>query len=260
MQVSGRWIALLLAAAGMAADNRIAVIAHRGETRQHPENTLPAFQAAIDLGCDFIEVDVRTTSDGRLVAIHNSTVDARTNGAGAVRDFTFEQIRALDAGVKFHARFTGVRVPLFEEVLALARGRIGVYVDVKQAAAGALVDAIRRHGLERNVVIYGGLPLLREISAAAPEMKVMPESVSVPVVEEIIGSLRPRVIAFGASDFTDAIIAIARRAKADIYVDRLGSADNPVSWQDAIDRGATGIQTDRAAELLEHLRSRGYHK
>ncbi len=96
------FIALLVGFAGLALGQtrHVVVISHRGEHLHHPENTMPAFRAAFEAGADFIEVDVRTTSDGKLILMHNDTVDARTNGTGAVKDMTFDQIRALDAGAK----------------------------------------------------------------------------------------------------------------------------------------------------------------
>ena len=76
------------------------VVAHRGAHQGIPENTLAAYQRAIDLGCDFVEIDLRTTRDGRFVSIHNDTVDAYTEDAkGPVRDFTLEELRALDIGM-----------------------------------------------------------------------------------------------------------------------------------------------------------------
>jgi glycerophosphoryl diester phosphodiesterase len=255
-------LALLLGLAGAvwAQTPRVAAIAHRGEHLHHPENTIPAYRAAVEAGADFIEVDVRTTADGQLVIMHNDTVDARTNGSGAVKDMTLAQIRALDAGVKSGPQFTGTKAPTFDAVLEFARGKIGVYVDTKRASAADIVAAIARHGMEDHCVIYGGSEFLKQVSALRPKMKVMPESVSVSVVKKLIEELKPQVIAFGAHDFTDDIIALARQAKADIYVDRFGEFDAPAGWQDAVDRGATGIQTDRPAELVAYLRSKGYHK
>ena len=135
---------LLVFCATLSAADRIVVIAHRGEHRSHPENTLPAFQAAIDAGADFFELDVRTTSDGRLVLMHDAKVDRTTNGSGAVREMTFDQIRALDAGAKFSPQFAGTKVPSFEEALALAHGNIGVYVDSKDIAPADLVAALAK--------------------------------------------------------------------------------------------------------------------
>jgi glycerophosphoryl diester phosphodiesterase len=243
---------LLSLPASLPAQSRVAVIAHRGEHLHHPENTLPAFQAAIDAGADFIEVDVRTTSDGKLVIMHDATVDSQTNGKGAVKDMTFAQIRALDVH--------GSKVPTFDEVLDLARGKIGVYVDSKQVSAADMIAAVKRYGMQDRIVVYGGYQYLKDVAALRPKIKVMPEAVSAAFCRKLIDELHPRVIAFDAHDFTDEIIALAKNANADIYVDRFGDADTPASWQDAIDRGATGIQTNKPAELVGYLRSRGYHQ
>ena len=249
---------LLWAGLALPQTSQVVVIAHRGEHLQHPENTLPAYQSAIGLGVDFIEVDVRTTADGHLVVMHDSTVDSRTDGQGAIAKMTLKEIRALDAGIKFAPQFAGTRVPTFDEVLDLVRGRIGIYIDAKQVSAADLVAALDRHRMRETVVVYGGLPLLKEIAALAPQVKVMPEAVSPATLRAAIQTLRPRVIAFYARDFTDDLIALAKKTGAGIYVDRLGPADTPAVWQDAIDRGATGIQTDRPAALLEYLRAKGY--
>jgi glycerophosphoryl diester phosphodiesterase len=228
------------------------VIAHRGEHLHHPENTLQAYQAAIDAGADFIEVDVRTTSDGKLVIMHDATVDSQTNGKGAVKDMTFAQIRALD--------LHGSKVPTFDEVLELARGKIGVYVDSKQVSAADMIAAVERFDTQDRIVVYGGYQYLKEVSTQRPKIKIMPESVSAAMCQKLIDELHPKVIAFSAGDFKDEIIALAKDAKADIYVDRFGDADAPASWQEAIDRGATGIQTNKPAELVAYLRSRGLGK
>jgi glycerophosphoryl diester phosphodiesterase len=90
------------------------IIAHRGGPINAPENTLAAFRNAITLGVDWLEFDVQMTKDGALVVIHDETVDRTTNGTGAVRDLTLEEIRSLDAG-------QGEKVPTFEEVVQLAK-------------------------------------------------------------------------------------------------------------------------------------------
>src|SRR5438874_10964889 len=101
------FVGVMVFTAAQAQESRVVAISHRGEHLHHPENTMPAYRAAVDAGADFIEVDVRTTADGKLVIMHNDTVDARTNGTGAVKDMTFEQIRKLDAGNKSGAEFAG---------------------------------------------------------------------------------------------------------------------------------------------------------
>src|SRR5580693_9203392 len=127
---------LLLLLPELPAQTRhVVAISHRGEHLHHPENTMPAFQEAVRLGADYIEVDVRTTSDGKLVLSHDGNVDRCTDGKGEVARMTFEQIRALDAGFKLGPEFARTKVPAFDEVLDYARGKIDVYVDVKQVAA-----------------------------------------------------------------------------------------------------------------------------
>ena len=239
---------------------QIAVIAHRGEHRAHPENTLPAFQAAIDAGADFFELDVRTTADGRLVLMHDATVDRTTDGHGPVRSLTFDQIRALDAGAKFSPQFAGTRVPSFDEALALAHGKIGVYVDSKDIAPADLAAALAKADMQSAVAIYGGSGFLKKVQALSPSLKIMPEAGSAATLEKLLAELSLRVVAFDAGDFKDDAIGLAKRAGVDVYVDRLWSADKPADWQDAVDRGATGIQTDRPAELVAYLRSRKLHK
>ena len=105
----------LLAAPLAFGAARIEVIAHRGEHIECPENTLPAIQKAIDLGCDWVEIDVRTTRDGHFVLMHNGRVDATTDGLGAVADLTLAAVKALDAGAR-KAKYRGTRVPTLDEL------------------------------------------------------------------------------------------------------------------------------------------------
>ncbi len=251
---------LLALAAAPAQDSRVVVISHRGEHLHHPENTMPAFQAAVEAGADFIEVDVRTTSDGKLVLMHDATVDRCTNGHGDLANMTFDEVRKLDAGAKMGPDFAGTKVPTFDEVLAFARGKIGVYIDAKRISAQDLVGAVARHDLGGRVVVYGGMELHRGVQKLNPRIKVMPESVNADVAARIVGELHPKVFAFGARDFNDDVIAVVRKSGAAVYVDRLGREDTPELWEEAVRRGATGIQTDRPSELVQFLRSKGWHK
>src|SRR6266700_5324242 len=96
-----RLLCLVLFLLPAAAQTRhVVAISHRGEHLRRPENTIPAFEEAIRVGADFIEVDVRTTSDGKLVLSHDGNVDRRTNSKGEVSKMTFDEVRALDAGIK----------------------------------------------------------------------------------------------------------------------------------------------------------------
>lgn len=251
-------VLLTLCVALSAQSKRIVVIAHRGEHLRHPENTIAAYQGAVDAGADYIEVDVRASSDGKYVLMHDRTVDRMTNGRGAVSDLTFDRLRSLEAGLKMGPEWAGTRIPTFDEALAFAHGRIGIYVDAKNISAAGTIAAIERHNMQNRVVIYGSFPYLKEIVSQRRTWRVMPEAQNPETLRAMLAEVPLKVVAFSAHDFNDETIAVARAAKADIYVDRLGTADTPAHWQDAVDRGATGIQTDHPAELVEYLKSKGY--
>jgi glycerophosphoryl diester phosphodiesterase len=93
------------------------VAAHRGWCEKYPENTMEAFRAAVELGVDQIELDVRQTKDGELVIIHDALVDRTTDGTGAVADMTLAEIKALDAGIKKGEQFRGARIPTLKEFM-----------------------------------------------------------------------------------------------------------------------------------------------
>lgn len=93
------------------------IIAHRGAPRYAPENTLPSMVAAARRGARWVEVDVKLTSDLKPVIIHDDTVDRTTNGKGLVAGLTFEEVRRLDAGIKFGPEFAGTKVPTLEELI-----------------------------------------------------------------------------------------------------------------------------------------------
>jgi glycerophosphoryl diester phosphodiesterase len=248
---------LLTGGALDAQTKKIVVIAHRGEHLRHPENTMPAFAEAVRVSADYIEVDVRTTSDGKLVLMHDASVTRTTDGQGDVAKMTFDEIRALDAGIKKGPEFKGVRVPTFDEVLDYARGKINIYVDVKQVVAKDLVEHIHDRGMTDHVVIYSGR-ISKAIQDLDATLKIMPEAGNPKFAQTLVDQLHPKVLAFDANDFKPDTIAVAKEAKALIYVDRLGPADTAVVWQEAIDAGADGIQTDHPEELVQYLREKGY--
>ena len=98
---------------------RVLRIGHRGAAGYAPENTLAAVQKGIDLEVDFVEIDVRRTADGVLVALHDATINRTTSGKGRVEALSLRELRAFDAG-------NGERIPTVEEVLKLEDGRTGL--------------------------------------------------------------------------------------------------------------------------------------
>jgi glycerophosphoryl diester phosphodiesterase len=116
--------------AGDSADNTM-IVAHRGASALAPENTISAFDIAVSLGADYIEVDVQMTKDGQLVAMHDVTVDRTTNGTGRIKNITYDNLAALDAGSWFSPKFKGERVPSLESILDRYEGRTGILIELK---------------------------------------------------------------------------------------------------------------------------------
>ncbi|MEE8160636.1 MAG: glycerophosphodiester phosphodiesterase family protein [Acidobacteriota bacterium] len=123
------------------------VIAHRGCSGEAPENTMIAFQKALEMKVDFIELDVRPSKDGKIMVIHDETLQRTTNGWGEVGGLTREEIQRLDAGSWLSARFRGERVPMLTEVLQL----------VKSSSCRLLIEIKEGEGLpsrfEREIVL-----------------------------------------------------------------------------------------------------------
>ena len=115
---------------------------HRGFNAVAPENTLPAFAAAVALGADEIEFDLWPTADGQLAVCHDPSVDRTTDGKGKICDMTWEQMKNLDAGKKFHSEYEGVRIPLFEEVLRQFAGKVVMNIHIKSIGASVLKNRI----------------------------------------------------------------------------------------------------------------------
>ena len=107
---------------------------HRGYSLDYPENTLPALQAAKAAGATTVEVDVVLTADGEPIVLHDLSVDRTTNGRGFAADLTLEQVRRLDAGIRFDPAFAGTRIPTLAEALDWAKTEnMGIVLEIKEA-------------------------------------------------------------------------------------------------------------------------------
>jgi glycerophosphoryl diester phosphodiesterase len=232
------------------------VVAHRGAHEGIPENTLAAYRKAIELGCDFVEVDVRVTRDGRLVSVHNATVDAYTDGAtGKVQHFTLAELQALDIGSRVGPEWKDERIPSMDDVFALCAGRIGIYLDVKDPRSfPELLALVRKHGMDRSALWYTGVQQQRMVQRECPECLPMPD----PGPEKNLAALfdrldpPPRIIASMMKYCSASFVETAHSRGAIVITDE-GSKDD---WATLLEWGNDGIQTDHPAELIAYLDAR----
>ncbi len=150
------------------------VIGHRGAAALAPENTLESFDAALASGVDAIETDVRATSDGELILMHDKLLDRTTNGSGLVRDTPWQAIENLDAGSWFDTKFRGVKVPRLIEALQRYGARTELILEIKSAkcAKPALRMVCKQSLIERVTFTLFDLAPLRKIKAKEPAAKV----------------------------------------------------------------------------------------
>ena len=159
------------------ADGRARVFGHRGAMGYAHENTMASFRRAADLGVDAIELDVHLTADHQVVVIHEPFLERTTNGRGPIREHTLEQVRGLDAGAHVGPQFAGERVPTLDEVLAWARARCVVDVEIKggpapyPGIAERVAELLTTYEmLDRSIVISFDHPTVQQVKALAPDL------------------------------------------------------------------------------------------
>jgi glycerophosphoryl diester phosphodiesterase len=160
---------------GSFYQGRILNLGHRGARERAPENTLPAFEEAAELGADGVELDVQLTADGVPVVFHDRNVDRLTDGTGCLTDKTLPQVKALDAGAHFSSEFAGTRIPTLDEVFEELGDRLLFNIELKSFSARpdglerGVVEVIQRHQLADRVLISSFNPLaLRRMRRLAP--------------------------------------------------------------------------------------------
>lgn len=136
------------------------IFGHRGAMGYAPENTLPSFKMAMEMGVDGVELDVHMTRDGEIVVIHDFKVDRVTNGKGFIKDLTLGQLKALDAGLKFGEKWRGVKIPTLEEVFREIGDKVKIKVEIKRGSdyypgiERKVIELIRKYGVNAQVISF----------------------------------------------------------------------------------------------------------
>lgn len=237
------------------------IIAHRGASGHAPENTIAAFQRAVELGATFIETDLHLTRDARFVAIHDAILDRTTNGHGAVREFTVAALKELDAGLWFDRQFMGQRIPTLEEVLDFAaKHDVVFYLELKFEAAWSmhhtLAATIQSSGnAARTVVISFDPGTLKAMRQVDPSIMtgLLVESLKRDPVETAVDA-GARQLCPQADLVTQGLIERAHQADLQVVTWTVNDASR---MRAMIDLGVDGIMTDlpdRLRALIEDMR------
>ncbi|MFO0918549.1 MAG: glycerophosphodiester phosphodiesterase family protein [Planctomycetaceae bacterium] len=229
------------------------VIAHRGAHNGIPENTLAAYRKAIELGCDFVEVDLRMTKDGEIVSVHNATVDAyTTNAKGPVKGFTLSELKQMDIGSRVDPKWSDERIPTFREILDACQKKIGIYVDMKQVDIEQAVRLVQEFEMERNCVWYGSPGELKQVLALSPQCRIMPDPGPETNLARLLDELNPQVVASVQKFCSEDFVKKCHARGAIVFVDD----KSPDDWERFFSWKMDGIQTDQPEKLVEWLRQK----
>lgn len=241
-----------------AASQKVEVICHRGLSSQAPENTLPALERAIQAGCDAVEVDLRTTRDGVVVLMHDSTIDRTTNGQGKVAQLDYEEIRALDAGGWFSDQFRGAHVPTLEEAITLAKGRARLYLDIKARNFKAITGIVRKHAFSSSVYYRAYLPAdIRRIRGLDPSAQIVFDLDRLTSNREIVESVLNRhpgiILSSQMANWNSQILQRMHSTGTSVFINLLGQGIDEGRFRQALSAAPQGILTDEPGVLLELL-------
>ncbi|MGE5480147.1 MAG: glycerophosphodiester phosphodiesterase [Chloroflexota bacterium] len=154
-----------------ASSGEFFVVAHRGASKEAPENTLSAFERALQIGAKMIEADVQVSADGTIFAHHDDVAGRTNDGRGAVTSLNYSDIKKFDAGGWFSPEFSGERPPTLKEIIELIKGRAYLNIEVKpskysERLISALLDVVEREGFARNCLFASfDCALLKEIKS-----------------------------------------------------------------------------------------------
>ncbi len=145
------------------------IVAHRGASQLAPENSLAAFDLAIQKGADVIEFDVHFSRDHRIVVHHDYYLGRTEIGSGFIGNYSFEELQTFDLGIKFGEQFSGTRIPSFRDVLDLGKGKIRFEIELRCPTLSFLkvvMDEVAQVGVIADVEITSPhIPLLPHVKA-----------------------------------------------------------------------------------------------
>ncbi len=262
---------------------QLLVVAHRGDWRNAPENSLQAIRNCIEMGVDMVEIDLKKTKDGHLVLMHDRLIDRTMNGKGNVADYTLDELRKFrlknGAGIK-----TRHLIPTLEESMLLCKGKIMINIDKGYEYFREVYEILQRTGTTAQCVMKSGFPYER---VKAEHGDLLDKVIFMPVInlqkegaetmiDEYLTHLKPVMFELVFDkDGTEVqrLIKKIRDSGSRVFINSLwpelcGGHDDDLaveqrqpdeSWGWIIEQGTRLIQTDRPLQLLDYLRKRNLH-
>jgi len=240
------------------AKNRIIVIAHRGDHTRAPENSIPAIKNAIKDGADYVEIDLRTTADGRLVIMHDATVNRMTNGIGKISQMNYDSLRALKLFNKNIPNSDTLTIPNFEEILSVCKNKINIYLDFKDANVEQVYSEILKAKMQNQIVVYintpqqfiawrktaPNIPLILSLNTKIKDSISMANYIKRIDIDILDGNWDEYTIETVRSAFVNGV---------PVWADMQSNQEDEIYWQKGLSLGLLGIQTDHPKELIKFL-------
>lgn len=254
------------------------VVAHRGDWRSAPENSVGAITSAADKGADMVEIDIHKTKDGQFVLMHDGNIDRTTNGRGNISDMTLEQLKSYRLRYS-DGNLSDETIPTLEEALLVCKGRVLVNIDKGHDYLAEISPIIQKTGTEDHVVLKGSnsvadvknklagyeniifMPVVNlENSSASGYVSSFlteygPAAIEVQFSKDNVAgmSLIPTIVDSGCRVWVNTLW----ESLCGGHEDEKAMRDPDANWGWVLDRGVTIIQTDRIAELINYLKSKG---
>lgn len=253
---------ICFAVSASAGDGDQRIVAHRGLLHHAPENTLANFRACLELRIGF-EFDIEKTKDNQLVCIHDDTVDRTTSGTGKVADLTLPEIRRLDAGSWFDAKFAGEKVPTIDEVLSLVaeyqQHDVLIAVDLKaEGVEQNVVGMAEKHQVLHRLLFIGKTisePRVREkLKKASVKAQTAAVANNIDEFPKALAATNTDWIYFRYLPPKEQLEAVRSEGKRSFIAGMTVSGNVPDNWKQAVDVGINGILTDYPLELAAMLR------
>lgn len=259
-------------------EGRVAVVSHRGDWRNAPENSIMAIENCIEMGVNMVEIDLKKTKDNQLILLHDNTLDRTTNGKGKPSDYTLAQIKKLRLKNGL-GRVTLHKIPTLEEALMVAKGKIWINIDKGYDYFDEVEKILEKTGTIKQVMIKSDKTcetVQKEHPTILRDLFYMPivfadKPGAMTFVKEYVETIHPLAFEVCFQTITPEVIKVIdyiKESKCHIWINTLWSSlcagldddravvlnEKEQTWGEVIRIGASFIQTDRPKELIDYLK------